>query len=289
MLEKDRIIMLELKLVDRSFIQCGPSVGTGSTGKSPKKIIWNTNKVFQKDDIIVFTDYCLQEAAQYTSSNKIALILEPPSVIPHIYQWIKQNHQIFNTVLTFDKELLEISNKFVFNPNATGHWLKDNDIKIHNKTKLISMFASNKCTTDGHLLRHKIAAKYKDSIDGLYGRGSYGFLEDKADGLRDYKYHITIENTKKDYYFSEKLIDAFLTGCMPVYYGCPSIGNYFDTRGMLIFDTLEEFGWMKKEYIDQNYYEAALDLGYIQENFNRALKYLYPEDYMFAEIFGQGA
>ncbi|MDD5650735.1 MAG: glycosyltransferase family 10 [Candidatus Nanoarchaeia archaeon] len=277
--------MLELRLIDRSFINCGPSCGTGNTGKSPKKIVWNTQKSIVKDDIVVFTDYCLHEAAQYTSSNKIALILEPPSVIPHIYQWIEQNHQIFNTVLTFDKELLDISSKFVFSPNATGHWLKDNDIKIHNKNKLISMFASNKRTTDGHQMRHKIASKYKDSIDGLFGRGSYGFLDDKADGLRDYKYHITVENTKKDYYFSEKLIDAFLTGCIPVYYGCPSISNYFNTSGMLIFNTLEEFDMIKKNYIDQNYYDVALKSGYIQDNFNRAMKYLYPEDYMFDILF----
>ena len=273
--------MIELKLVDKSFIMCGPSMGTGSTGKAPTKIKWNNQT---NNDIIVFTDYCLQEVFNYNNKIKIALILEPISVVPQIYQWIKQNYQYFNYVLTFDNDLLKISNKFIFSPNATGHWLKDEDIKIHNKSKLISIFASNKNTTDGHILRHSIITNYRSKIDGLFGRGSYGFLNDKADGLRDYAFHITVENTRKDYYFSEKLIDALLTGCIPIYSGCPSINNFFNSRGILQFSNIKEFDKIIK-FINFDYYKMLYDEGIIQENFKRAMNYLYPEDYIYDKLF----
>ena len=48
-------------------------------------------------------------------------------------------------------------------------------------------------------------------------------LKDKIDGLRDYRYHFCIENIKRDYWFTEKLIDCFVTGTIPIYWGCPSI------------------------------------------------------------------
>lgn len=268
--------MLELKLVDKSFIMCGPSCGTGSTGKSPKKLKW----ISDLSETVVFTDYCLHEFHNY-NINKIAMIIEPPSIIPHIYQWIKDNHQYFDYVLTFDKELLEISNKFIFSPNATGHWLKDEDIKIHNKNKLISIFASDKKQTDGHIMRHDIVSKYQSKIDGLFGRNSYGFLNDKSDGLRDYAFHITVENTRKDYYFSEKLIDALLTGCVPIYYGCPSIKDFFNIEGILCFNTIEEFDEIMNTKVNFEYYQKLYNNGIIQENFNRAMDYLYPEDYIY--------
>ena len=49
-----------------------------------------------------------------------------------------------------------------------------------------------------------------------------------------------MENNKTEYYFSEKLLDVILTGAVPIYWGCKSIGNYFNTEGMLLFDNKEE-------------------------------------------------
>ena len=47
-----------------------------------------------------------------------------------------------------------------------------------------------------------------------------------------HRYHIVIENVRSDYYFSEKLVTAVAAGCVPVYWGCPSIARFFDPDGM---------------------------------------------------------
>jgi hypothetical protein len=44
-----------------------------------------------------------------------------------------------------------------------------------------------------------------------------------------------MENIQAEYYYTEKLIDCFLTETVPVYWGCPSISQIFDPRGMLMF------------------------------------------------------
>ena len=58
--------------------------------------------------------------------------------------------------------------------------------------------------------------------------------------LFDSMFSVCVENVKKDYYFSEKLIDCFLCKSKPVYYGCDNISNYFNTDGMVLFHSIEE-------------------------------------------------
>jgi len=54
-----------------------------------------------------------------------------------------------------------------------------------------------------------------------------------------YKFSIIIENSKEDDYFSEKLIDCFSCMTIPVYWGAPNIGDYFDIDGMIIFNSIK--------------------------------------------------
>eukprot|EP00620_Florenciella_sp_RCC1587_P021099 CAMPEP_0182561832 /NCGR_PEP_ID=MMETSP1324-20130603/4262_1 /TAXON_ID=236786 /ORGANISM="Florenciella sp., Strain RCC1587" /LENGTH=60 /DNA_ID=CAMNT_0024774579 /DNA_START=220 /DNA_END=399 /DNA_ORIENTATION=+ len=49
-------------------------------------------------------------------------------------------------------------------------------------------------------------------------------------------FHIAIENVKSNGYFTEKLLDCFLTRTVPLYWGCPNIGEYFEVEGMIIID-----------------------------------------------------
>jgi hypothetical protein len=60
----------------------------------------------------------------------------------------------------------------------------------------------------------------------------------KIFALKDYMFSIVIENSKEDYMFTEKLIDCFLTGTVPIYYGCPSIGKFFNINGIIVIDSL---------------------------------------------------
>lgn len=69
----------------------------------------------------------------------------------------------------------------------------------------------------------------------LFGRG-IRFIEDKADALDPFKYHVAIENFFGPHHWTEKLADPFLGACMPVYYGCPNAEDYFPPESFLRVD-----------------------------------------------------
>ena len=144
---------------------------------------------------------------------------------------------------------------------------------------MISIISSNKTQTNGHRLRHDIINQLNGKID-VYGR-TYNPIDYKLDGLKEYKFHIVVENTKRDYWFTEKLIDCFVTGTVPIYWGCPSIGDFFDTNGMIIFDNVEELvGIINNLSIDD--YIKRLES--IKNNFNKSKKYLLPDDIIYKKL-----
>ena len=59
--------------------------------------------------------------------------------------------------------------------------------------------------------------------------GGYDPFERKSDGLAPYRYSVVIENVQERNYFSEKLIDALLCDTVPIYWGCPNLGDFIDT------------------------------------------------------------
>jgi hypothetical protein len=70
--------------------------------------------------------------------------------------------------------------------------------------------------------------------------------------------------------FSEKLIDCFRSRTVPIYYGCLNIEKYFDERGIIRFNTIEEFDKICQEITPEWYDER---LSYIEENYQRAREY----------------
>ena len=69
-----------------------------------------------------------------------------------------------------------------------------------------------------------------------FGRG-FVAVEHKAEALAQYAFSIAIENSQQDTYFTEKLIDCFSTGTVPIYWGTRKISEYFDMRGVIQFDS----------------------------------------------------
>jgi hypothetical protein len=55
-----------------------------------------------------------------------------------------------------------------------------------------------------------------------------------------FHFSVVIENIKADYYFSAKLINCFVHGVVPVYWGAPSISDFFNQSGIIVFNTLEQ-------------------------------------------------
>ena len=107
------------------------------------------------------------------------------------------------------------------------------------KTKLMSIIFSKKKFYNGHKYRHLLVnmiLKTNLPID-IYGRGCSllrtndnrikGEFEDNTLPIKDYKFHIAIENTREPHYISEKLLNPLLTNTKPLYLGCLNVKKYF--------------------------------------------------------------
>ena len=212
------------------------------------------------------------------SKNKIAWLIEPICVAPQHYNYVINNLMKFDYILTHEKTLLELDYNTKFIPFGCC-WIPEEEQEVYDKTKNISVISSNKTFTDGHKLRHEVIQKFGDKMD-VFGRG-YDPIEFKIDGLKDYRFSVVIENCKRDYWFTEKLIDCFATGTIPIYWGCPSIGDFFNTDGMLIFDSMDELEYILDK-CNEDLYNSKLDE--IKDNFEKSKNFLLPDEHVYKFI-----
>jgi hypothetical protein len=84
-------------------------------------------------------------------------------------------------------------------------------------------------------------------------------------------FSVAIENGSYETYFTEKILDCFATGTIPVYLGAPDIGNYFNSEGIL---SLSDFDDISKD-LYYNRIEA------VRDNLERAKKMEVLEDFIY--------
>jgi hypothetical protein len=106
------------------------------------------------------------------------------------------------------------------------------------KVRDICVISSDKAFTDGHRARLEFVAKLKarfgDRVD-VWGRGIRDF-ERKWDVLAPYKFAIVLENYSGNDFLTEKLPDALLAYCYPIYHGCLNVGRYVSDNAFLQID-----------------------------------------------------
>ena len=239
-----------------------------------------------ENDTVMYTDLFL--TSDMKGKKNIAILIESPEYHRPQYEYASANNNKFDLVLTFDKRLLDRGENFKLNLYGTS-WLHDSYINLWDKSKLNSMIVSNRAMTSGHHFRRTVAdyiSKNTPTVD-IYGP-DYMFLprmatrafepdhtcrhitNGKINALKDYMFSVTIENSKQDYYFTEKLIDCFLTGTVPIYYGCPSIGNFFNINGIIVIDSMEDIIRILPTITVDLYNQMK---PYIEENYKTAQKY----------------
>ena len=86
---------------------------------------------------------------------------------------------------------------------------------------------------------------------------------------------IAIENGQYETYFTEKLLDCFATGTIPVYLGAPDIGDHFNKEG--IIDLTDEFD------VSEEIYYSKMDA--MKDNLERAKEMEVLEDFIYLRYF----
>lgn len=243
---------------------------------------YNTSELFEWDrniedssDNIVITN--LFHVDNFKDKKIFGWIIEPPNIDRNQYNFAIKNYHKFEKIFTYDVELLRISDKFEFVPIG-GCWLKKEDRKIYEKNKLVCSIVSHKKGNNLYNLRHEILQKFP-SID-RFG-SAYSPFNSKIEILKNYMFCVVVENQKMDFLFTEKIIDCFLSGTVPIYLGCPSISKFFDSNGILEFDNLDSLGKIL-EKLDEKLYLSMMDS--IIKNFEESKKFTLADDFLFKII-----
>ena len=85
-----------------------------------------------------------------------------------------------------------------------------------------------------HSLRYEFTRRLKNEIPELevFGHG-HRFIQSKVEALDPFRYHLAIENHYSPHHWTEKLADTFLGGCLPFYFGCPNVFDYFPEESLI--------------------------------------------------------
>lgn len=243
-------------------------------------IYYSSSESFERQDlkdVVIFRGF-FDETKK--GPLNILVIVEPLELGFYNIEKIKKDAHHFDIILVWQEELLKLPNSKLFLPLIGDCWVHG---PVKNIEFAISMICGNKKMLKGHLLRReiwknqkKITAPKKFFLSQFHDEGdnvdnNYIMEKNQPKGIVFEKsmFHIAIENIKLDNWITEKIIDCFRTKVVPIYYGCPNIAEYYDIRGIIMIDSVEEAINVCNNLTEEDYYSR---LEYVEKNYSISIK-----------------
>lgn len=230
--------MLTVNLFDEAFAHLTCSVH----GKTAKRIQYVRSRLTW-DGITLITDSMLHSPyllKALKSRITIGWLLEPREYKPENYTRAAAVLPWLDLLLTHDEGLLAAyPDKCRFVPFG-GCWIREENFGLHPKTPgRVVQILSGKQFMPGHRLRHEIMARFPQVE--CHGWGTpRGRFPNKEPILCPAEFSVVVENSRARNFFTEKLLDCFAVGTAPICWGCPNVGDFFDLRGVIPFESIED-------------------------------------------------
>jgi hypothetical protein len=244
-------------------------------------------------DICIETDKNIEVYIDQFNESPISddviriIVLEEPKKCKAFYL-VQNKPECYTYVLTFQEELLTNNPKarLLHFPNG---WVKG--YVSAQKQFCVSTVVGGKTDPEmlGYELRHNLWRNsnlitiprdfylsdatnphYSEVTPRLDNSGAK-ILGSSKNPMFDSMFHIAIENTLIKNYFSEKLLDCFLTKTLPIYYGCINIGDYFNIEGIIVANNMTEIVEGCNRLTPEIYYRK---LAAMEDNLNRAQQWI---------------
>jgi hypothetical protein len=197
--------------------------------------------------------HCYQRSVNSSESFKVLLHACEPSPLKWSIDEVIKQHSYFDLILSSEKLLLNLPNVnfFIFGDCWVKEYLPT--LKVNSISYLHSRGIDQ--NWDGYNFRKEIwgnrqELKLLNNFKLWYSsrrppRDDIKDEDNKYDSpnkdiLFESMFSICVENIREFDYFTEKIIDAFATYTVPIYYGCPNINDYFDKDGIIEVNSILE-------------------------------------------------
>ena len=168
-------------------------------------------------------------------------------------------------------QVLVISFTFYLNAyNEVQAWILDHKQKRISTRKHFLIYVSRNCqpfrdaaflqlsniqpTHQGGRCPEHIPSDAKISkVETLGPRDSGGGFIMNFKGYHEYRFCLVMENTKMDGYVTEKILLAFLGGCIPIYWGSMDVYKMFNAKAFIYYDIKQPEGALERvHYLENN-------------------------------------
>ena len=255
-------------------------------GKDSNFIVWD-RKFSDKNRPTFYSHNRIYEIENRltTKENSFALLFESKSIIPNTYHQVENYLSKFEKVFTHNSDFLKKYDNCFWIPGG-GVWIGGTyglgEKKIHKKSKLISIVSSQKNMCELHKFRlnvtNFVSQNFGNKVD-IFGLNVWTPI---FNSLQNYMFSIVIENYQDELYFTEKILNCFATGTIPIYLGAKKINEKFNEKGIIQFDNLESLNDILST-IDETFYFDRMDA--IIDNFERCNDFDNIEDYFYKNYF----
>jgi len=197
--------------------------------------------------------------------------------IEHVIQY----HDRFDLILTKTPEILQTcpnSRLFLFGECSVYPILPNNK-----EFSVSFLCTNNRGYLPGYEQRHELWSRQNEiTVPKRFWSSRYRPV-DKNRLLPEYSvtgkekihlfssmFSICPENHPEVNYFTEKIMDCFWTKTIPIYWGCPNLGEYFDERGVIRYEGIDDLIKKCNELTEEKYKEM---LPFVEENWRRCVPF----------------
>lgn len=196
-----------------------------------------------------------------------------------------QNIGNFDVIITKHSQVLKMTNK------ATTDLLASTMISQNNvmqKEATVSFLCTSKTDYNGntgYAVRHELWKRQNEiTFPKRFWSSQYHpvdktrMLPSSGDPKNNDKiilfqsmFSICPENSSEENYLTEKIIDCFVTGTVPIYRGCTNFSEFFNPDGVIFFTDIEDLITKVNALTPHDYFSR---LKAMKENYDKASSYL---------------
>jgi Glycosyltransferase family 10 (fucosyltransferase) C-term len=107
------------------------------------------------------------------------------------------------------------------------------------KINAVSVVITRKTKTPQHRARLRFVEQLQRRVGDRLQIHGVGFhiVDNKREAIDPVKYHLALENNVHEHFWTEKIADAYLGWCLPLYSGCPNMADYVPADSFLRLET----------------------------------------------------